>query len=107
MMTITTIPSEILDQLLARYTGPENRMGGSRTLRGKGSIKGGRAHFRQAFYIPAFAAMRFNPNLKNKYNAMTKTGKPAKVAITAFMRKLVLVANILLRDNRKWVPKNL
>ncbi|MFM9851572.1 MAG: IS110 family transposase, partial [Sphingomonadaceae bacterium] len=29
-------------------------------------------------------------------------GKPAKVAITAIMRKLVIMANALLRDNRLW-----
>jgi len=84
MTTITTIPSGILDQLLSGYMGPVNRMGGSRTRRGKSFIKGGRAHFRQAIYIPALAAMRFNQNLKDKYNAMTKAGKPAKVAITAY-----------------------
>ena len=33
---------------------------------------------------------------------MTKAGKPAKVAITALMRKLVVLANALLRGNRKW-----
>lgn len=74
----------------------------SGTWRGKSFIRGGRAHLRQALYMPALVAMRFNPDLKAKFEAMTKAGKPAKVAITALMRKLVVLANALLRGNRKW-----
>jgi transposase len=71
--------------------------------RGKSFIRGGRAHLRQALYMPALVAMRFNPDLKAKYAAMITAGKPAKVAITALMRKLVVLANALLRYDRKWV----
>ncbi len=74
----------------------------SGTWRGKSFIRGGRAHLRQALYMPALVAMRFNPDLKAKFDVMTKAGKPAKVAITALMRKLLVLANALLRDNRKW-----
>ena len=74
----------------------------SGTWRGKSFIRGGRAHLRQALYMPALVAMRFNPDLKAKFEAMTKAGKPAKVAITALMRKHVVLANALLRGNRKW-----
>jgi transposase len=35
---------------------------------------------------------------------MIKAGKPAKVAIVAVMRKLIILANALLRDRRKWSP---
>ena len=45
-----------------------------------------------ALYMPAIAAMRFNPDLKAKYQALRKAGKPAKVAITALMRKLIELA---------------
>lgn len=71
--------------------------------RGKSFIRGGRAHLRQALYMPALVAMRFNPDLKAKYAAMITAGKPAKVAITALMRKLVVLANALLRKDRKWL----
>lgn len=70
--------------------------------RGKSFIQGGRATLRQAIYMPALVAIRFNPPLKAKYLALRAAGKPAKVAIVAIMRKLVVIANALLRDNRKW-----
>jgi transposase len=74
----------------------------SGTWRGKSAIRGGRAHLRQALYMPALVAARFNPDLKAKFAAMTAAGKPAKVAITALMRRLVVLANALLRDDRAW-----
>ena len=70
--------------------------------RGKSFVQGGRATLRQALYMPALVAIRFNPPLKAKYLALRQAGKPAKVAIVAIMRKFVIIANALLRDNRKW-----
>ena len=55
--------------------------------------------------MPALVACRFNPDLKAKYGQLTDVGKPPKVAITAVMRKLIVLANALLRDNRNWRPK--
>jgi len=52
--------------------------------------------------MPALVAMRFNPDLKAKYDELISAGKPAKVAITAIMRKLVVLANALLRHGRQW-----
>jgi len=52
--------------------------------------------------MPALVAMRFNPGLKAKYRQFIDAGKPAKVAITAIMRNLVVLANALLRHGRKW-----
>jgi len=72
--------------------------------RGKSFIRGGRAQLRQALYMPALVALRFNPPLKTKYQSLIDAGKPAKVAITAIMRKLVILANALLRDGRTWTP---
>jgi transposase len=73
--------------------------------RGRRMIRGGRAHLRQALYMPALVAARFNPDLKTKYQALLAAGKPAKVALTAIMRKLIILANALLRDQRHWTPK--
>ena len=70
--------------------------------RGKSCIQGGRAILRQAIYMPALVAIRFNPPLKIKYDALRAAGKPAKLAITAIMRRIITTANALLRDNRKW-----
>jgi hypothetical protein len=55
--------------------------------------------------MPALVATRFNPDLKRVYNRLVDQGKHAKVAITAIMRKLIILANALLRDDRPWSPK--
>ena len=68
---------------------------------GRAFIRGGRAKVRQALYMPALVAMRFNPDLKTKYEQLKAVGKASKVAITAVMRKLIVLANALLRDRRK------
>lgn len=69
---------------------------------GKRFIRAGRAHLRQALYMPALVAIRFNTDMKAKYQALIAAGKPPKVAITAIMRKLTILANVLLRDGRTW-----
>ncbi len=56
--------------------------------------------------MPALVAARFNPDMRIIYQRMMAAGKPAKVALTAIMRKLIELANALIRDNRKWAPKN-
>jgi transposase len=72
---------------------------------GKSFIGGGRGMLRQALYMPALIATRFNPDMMQKYQTMVKAGKPKKLAITAIMRKLVVLANLLIRKQRKWAPK--
>jgi transposase len=52
--------------------------------------------------MPALVATRYNPDLKAKYDQLIGAGKPGNVAITAIMRKLLITANALLRDGRKW-----
>jgi transposase len=71
---------------------------------GKRSIRGGRSRVRRALYMAALSAVRFHPDCKAKYDAMIKAGKPAKVALVAIMRKLLILANALLRDKRQWTP---
>lgn len=70
--------------------------------KGKSFIRGGRANVRQALFMPALIAARFNPDLKAKYAQLIGAGKPAKVAITALMRKLIVTANALLKADRCW-----
>ena len=74
--------------------------------RGKRFIRGGRGHLRQALYMPALVAIRFNAAMKQKYEAFVAAGKPKKAAIVAVMRKLVVLANALLRDQRAWTPNS-
>ncbi|HEV7910726.1 MAG TPA: transposase, partial [Methylocella sp.] len=45
------------------------------------------------------------PDLKAKYTQFVKAGKPAKLALTALMRKRIVLANALLRARRTWTPK--
>jgi transposase len=77
----------------------------SGTWQGKSFIQGGRAELRQALYMPALVAIRFNAPLKAAYLALRQAGKPAKVAIVAVMRKLLVLANARLRDNRLWTAE--
>ncbi len=73
--------------------------------KGKAFIAGGRKTLRDALYMPALVSIRFNPDMKRIYKRMIEAGKPAKVAITAIMRKLIELANTLIRDNRTWQQK--
>lgn len=73
--------------------------------KGKAFIQGGRKYLRDALYMPALVAIRFNPDLKQKYQSMIKTGKPPKVALTAIMRKLIEMANALIKADRMWKTK--
>ena len=72
---------------------------------GKAFIGGGRKPLRDALYMPALVAVRHNPDLKAKYDNMRTAGKPAKVALVAVMRKLIEMANALVKADRKWTPK--
>lgn len=73
--------------------------------KGKAFVHGGRKQVRQALYMPALVAMRYNPDLKEMYDRLIAAGKAPKQAITALMRKLVILANALLRKNVKWQEK--
>ena len=72
--------------------------------RGKRFIRGGRAEVRHALFMPALVAVRFNPDLRRVFQALTAAGKPPKVAIVAVMRNLVVLANALLRKSSPSTP---
>lgn len=72
---------------------------------GKERIIGGRASLRRAIYMPALVAIRFNHDLRDKYQLLVNAGKAKKVAITAVMRRIIVLANTLLREGRDWQPK--
>jgi transposase len=59
---------------------------------------------RTGLYWAAVTAARCNPGLKAFYERLRGVGKIGKVAITAVMRKLVVLANTLLREDRLWQP---
>ncbi len=68
---------------------------------GKTCIQGGRPNLGHAIFMPALAAIRYNADMKAKYDRLIAIGKEKKVAIIAVMRKLFVLANALLRDHRK------
>ncbi len=73
--------------------------------KGRSYIKGGRRRARRLLYMAALSAIRCNPDLAAKYRQLVECGKPPKVALVAVMRKLLLLANVLLRDDRLWAPR--
>ena len=74
--------------------------------RGRRRIKGGRAALRAALTMAALAAARANPELRAFRQRLRSAGKPHRVALTAVLRKLLVLANALVRDDRLWTPEH-
>lgn len=70
--------------------------------RGVRHIFGGRARVRCMLYMAAFTATRFNPVIKEFYQRLVAKGKPHKVALTACMRKLLSIINLMVRNQTLW-----
>ncbi len=81
---------------------PFNRDSGS--LRGKRKVWGGRSRVRAALYMATLVATRYNPVLRAFYQRLCDAGKPKKVALTACMRKLLTILNVMVKHNRHWNP---
>lgn len=81
---------------------PLNRDSG--TLRGKRLVYGGRAPVRAALYMAALVASKCNPVIRAFYLRLRAAGKPAKVALTACMRKLLIILNAIARNGTPWQP---
>lgn len=71
---------------------------------GKRAIKGGRKPVRNALYMAALSASRHNPDLAAFAKRLQGAGKGAKIILVAVMRKLVVLANTLIAQNRLWSP---
>lgn len=82
---------------------PRTRQSGQ--WRGRAYVHGGRQRVRRMMYMAALTAIRVNPDLRRKYRQLLAAGKPPKVALTAVMRKMIVLANALLADNRSWTAK--
>lgn len=79
---------------------PINRDSG--TLRGRRGVWGGRARVRQALYMAALVATRYNPAIKEFHERLVASGKPKKVALVACMRKLLTILNAMIRERIPW-----
>ena len=69
---------------------------------GKRHIRGGRGVVRTGIYMAALSAIEHNQPLSAFYDRLVAAGKPKKLAITAVMRKLIVLANTLLKEDRCW-----
>jgi transposase len=96
---------ELTGKQVAALAGLAPRARDSGTVRGARTIFGGRAEVRTALYMASVSAMRFNPELRAFYQRLRQVGKAAKLALTAVSRKLLTIANAMIRDMKPWTPK--
>lgn len=108
VVTATTLLTD-LDELgqvncreIAALAGlaPMNRDSGAR--RGVRTIRGGRQHVRNMLYMCAVCLSRMKGLMGNFYRKLVEQGKNKKVALIAVARKLVILANTLIAENRPW-----
>jgi transposase len=71
-------------------------------FRGQRHIYGGRIGVRNTLYMPALAAVRFNPMLRAFHRRLVAAGKRPKVALVAVMRKMITSLNAMVRDGNSW-----
>jgi transposase len=107
-VTASTLVAELPElgkanrQQIAALVGlaPFNKDSGPK--KGKRKIFGGRGDIRVALYMAATSAARFNPVIRTFYQSLIKSGKPHKIAITAAMRKLLVISNAIVRKGEPW-----
>jgi len=74
----------------------------SGSMRGKRTIWGGRSQVRSVLYMATLSAVRHNPAIKVFYDRLVNKGKPKKTALVACMRKIVTIANSMIKNNEDW-----
>ena len=74
----------------------------SGTMRGRRTVCGGRAPVRTALYMAALVASRRNPVIAAFHQRLVSAGKCKKLALTACMRKLLVILNAILREHAPW-----
>ena len=79
---------------------PMNRDSGR--MRGKRRIQGGRAHIRTVLYMATLSATQCNPVIKAFYRKLVSQGKNKKVALTACMRKFIIILNTMVKNKTEW-----
>ena len=79
---------------------PYSKDSGKKT--GRRVIFGGRALVRSTLYMASLSAIRFNKTIKAFYQRLIANGKPKKVALTACMRKLLVILNAITKNGSLW-----
>jgi transposase len=96
---------QVSDEIAAALIGLAPYDDDSGKRRGERHIKGGRRWVRNAIYMPCLgAATQNNPVLKAFYQRLIAKGKAPKVALTACMRKLIIILNTMIARRQKWDP---
>ena len=96
---------QLTNKQIAALTGvaPYNRDSGK--LRGKRRIRGGRATVRTTLYMATLTSVQHNPVIRQFYERLVASGKHKKVALTACIRKMVIMLNAMIRDDKLWLPE--
>jgi transposase len=91
-------------QSAAAYSGlaPYEYRSGTSVRRETHLSKRGNVHLRRALYMPAMAAVRFNPAVKAIYDRLIERGRPRMVALGAAMRKLLMLAYGVLKNQKSF-----
>ena len=71
-------------------------------MKGRRTIWGGRGDVRRVLYMATLVASRHNPTIRAFYDRLVAAGKAKKLALTACMRKLLVILNAMLRDGTPW-----
>jgi transposase len=79
---------------------PINKDSGKRQK--KRRVFGGRANVRSVLYMAALSASKYNPRIKSFYDHLVSKGKEKKVALTACMRKLLVILNAMMHQNKSF-----
>lgn len=79
---------------------PMNRDSG--TFKGKRRIQGGRASVRTVLYMATLTSIQHNPVIRSFYQRLVAKGKHKKVALTACIRKMIIILNAMVRDGVMW-----
>jgi transposase len=104
MLCLIELPElgQLSEKQIARLVGvaPMNRDSGQ--FRGKRMITGGRTHVRCGLYMAAWVATRRNPVIRAFYKRLLAKGKCHQVAVIACLRKLLVILNAMMRDQKPW-----
>jgi transposase len=92
------------DKQISALVGVAPHASDSGQRKGQAHIRGGRANVRSVLYMATMTAIRCNPVIKAFYQRLLAKGKLKKVALTACMRKLLVILNSMIRKQKSWSP---
>lgn len=92
------------DKEISALVGVAPRANDSGPRTGQAHIRGGRTKVRSVLYMATMTAIRCNPVIKSFYQRLLAKGKLKKVALTACMRKLLVILNSMIKKQKSWSP---